>query len=184
MQKTGSTILWQGKWTFRLDHMLLDSGRPFTLALIDHPGSVVLVPLLDDNVLMVSQYRPVIGHTVLELPAGTLDSPAEPFVDAAQRELREETGYRAGRLVHLGEMLPSPGTTNELMQLFLALDLTPDPLPMDEDEIIDLVHVPLAELVAQALGGALPDAKSVVGVLRAQTWLRDNAQATNSAAGQ
>lgn len=171
MQKIGSTILWQGKWTFRLDHMRLDNGKPFDLALIDHPGSVVLVPLLGAEVLMVEQYRPVIGRTVLELPAGTLDGD-EPHLEAAQRELREETGYRAARLTHLGEMLPSPGTTNEVMQIYLAQELIYDPLPMDDDEVISVVAVPLADLVAQALAGELPDAKSVVGALRAHMHLQ------------
>ncbi len=163
-------VLWDGKWQFRLDKVRLESGHVMDLALIEHPGSVVLVPMLGDNVLMIEQFRPVFGRNLLELPAGTLDGD-EPYPEAAQRELREETGYRAESLTLLGEMLPSPGTSNEVMKIFLAQGLSEDPLPMDEDEEIEIRPIPLKELVAMALRGELTDAKSVVGVLQANAFL-------------
>jgi ADP-ribose pyrophosphatase len=171
MDTLQQTILWDGKWQFRLDKVRLANGYEMDLALIEHPGSVVLVPMIGSDVLMVEQFRPVIGRHLLELPAGTLDGD-EPHLDAAQRELREETGYRAETLILLGEMLPSPGTSNEVMKIFLAQGLSKDPLPMDEDEVIAIRPIPLATLVEMALRGELIDAKSVVGVLQADAFLK------------
>ncbi len=170
MDTLQKTVLWDGKWQFRLDRVRLESGYEMDLALIEHPGSVVLVPMVGDDVLMVEQFRPVIGRKLIELPAGTLDAD-EPHVEAAQRELREETGYRAQTLTLLGDMLPSPGTSNEVMKIYLAQGLSEDPLPMDEDEEIEIRPMPLKMLVEMALQGKLTDAKSVVGVLQANAFL-------------
>lgn len=170
MDTLKQTILWDGKWQFRLDQVRLASGHEMELALIEHPGSVVLVPMMGDDVLMVEQFRPVIGRNLLELPAGTLDAD-EPHIEAAQRELREETGYRADELILLGDMLPSPGTSNEVMKIYLARGLSKDPLPMDEDEEIEIRPMPLNQLVNMALSGELTDAKSVVGVLQTNAYL-------------
>ena len=107
-----------------------------------------------------------LGTTLFELPAWTRD-PGEPWLQCAQRELREETGFRAAEMTPLGEIWPAPGFTDERMALFLATGLTPDPLPMDIDEDIVVETWPLAELAAMAIDGRLEDAKSVVSVLRA-----------------
>lgn len=170
MQKLSSQILWQGNWTFRIDHVLLDNGREMNLAVLDHPGAVVLVPILDENVLMISQYRPVLDQTILELPAGTIEAD-EDFLAGAQRELREETGYRAEKLTLLSKIAPSPGTSNEIMHILLATGLSVDPLPMDENEVIELAPMPLTELVDMAQSGKLIDGKSVVGILQAAHFL-------------
>ena len=173
MDTLNQTVFWDGKWQFRLDRVRLDSGHEMDLALIDHPGSVVLVPMIGEDVLMIEQFRPVLGKTIIELPAGTRDQRDEPYIEAAQRELREETGYRAESLTLLGEMLPSPGTSNEVMKIFLAQGLVRDPLPMDEDEVIVVRPMPLTKLVNMAIRGELHDAKSVVGVLQASFRLRE-----------
>lgn len=170
MNVLNSKTLYDGKWTFRVDHVQFDNGHEMKLAILDHPGSVVLVPVRGDDVLMIRQFRPVLQQTILELPAGTLELNEDPM-EGAQRELREETGYRAGTLTLLSQMAPSPGVTNEIMNIILATDLTEDPLPMDEDEIIELAPMPLSELVDLALQGELLDAKSVIGVLQAKHFL-------------
>ncbi len=174
MQTLHSKTLYDGKWTFRVDRIRLDDGFETDLAMVDHPGSVVLVPILGKNVLMIRQFRPVLGSTILELPAGTLEWNEDPF-EGAQRELREETGYRAGRLTLLSKMAPSPGVSNEVMHILLATELAEDPLPMDEDEIIELMPMPLDVLLEQAINGDLVDAKSVVGLVQAQRHLNQTA---------
>ena len=165
-----SRIVWEGKWRLRVDTFRLADGRVYERGVIDHPGAVVVVPLLpgDDGpqVLMLRQYRPALDLTILELPAGTRE-PDEPWLLCAQRELREETGQRAATFTALGEVWAAPGLTNERMAVFLAEGLSGDPLPMDEDEQIAVEPWPLAELAAMALDGRLDDAKSVVGILRA-----------------
>ncbi len=168
-------IVWQGKsWNLRLEPYTLANGVMVEKAFIDHPGAVVLVPLVEtDNgyeILMLRQYRHALRQTILELPAGTRGWD-EDWLLCAQRELQEETGFRAAKLESLGEFWPAPGVSNELMALYLARDLTPDPLPQDIDEEIEVVSLPLPELVAMAQNGRLQDAKSVVGILRAAAVL-------------
>jgi ADP-ribose pyrophosphatase len=168
-----SSPLWQGNsWQLVSRQIELDSGNTVEKAYIDHPGAVVLVPMLGDKVLMLRQYRIPLDRVILELPAGTRD-PQEDWVVCAQRELREETGYRAEQLVNLGEMWSAPGVSNERMAIFLADGLSPAPLPQDEDEMIEVVAMPLAELVEMALSGVLDDAKSVVGVLWAERFVKN-----------
>ncbi len=165
-----SRIVWQGKWRLRVDTFRLADGGVYERGVIDHPGAVVLVPLLpgDDGlrVLMLRQYRPALERTILELPAGTREAD-EPWLVCAQRELREETGQRAATFTALGEVWAAPGLTNERMAVFLAEGLSGDPLPMDDDEQITVEAWSLAELAAMAIDGRLDDAKSVVGILRA-----------------
>jgi ADP-ribose pyrophosphatase len=165
-----SRIVWEGKWRVRVDTFRLADGRLYERGVIDHPGAVVIVPILpgDDGprVLMLRQYRPALDRTILELPAGTREAD-EPWLVCAQRELREETGHRAATFTPLGEVWAAPGLTNERMAVFLAEGLSGDPLPMDADEEIAVEPWPLAELAAMAIDGRLDDAKSVVGILRA-----------------
>ena len=165
-----SRIVWQGKWRLRVDTFRLADGGVYERGVIDHPGAVVLVPLLpgDDGlrVLMLRQYRPALERTILELPAGTREAD-EPWLVCAQRELREETGQRAATFTALGEVWAAPGLTNERMAVFLAEGLSGDPLPMDDDEQSTVEAWSLAELASMAIDGRLDDAKSVVGILRA-----------------
>jgi len=174
MELQQSRIVWEGKWRVRVDSFRLENGGIYERGVIEHPGAVVLVPVLPGaagpQVLMLRQYRPTLGRTILELPAGTRE-PDEPWLACAQRELREETGYRAGTLTPLGEIWPAPGVSNERMALFLAEGLTVDPLPMDVDEEIAVEAQALADLTAMALDGSLEDAKSVVALLRAARHL-------------
>jgi ADP-ribose pyrophosphatase len=139
-------------------------------AFIEHPGAVVLVPLQvgadGPELLMLRQYRRALDETILELPAGTRGWD-EDWLGCAQRELREETDHRAAHFKLLGEFWPTPGLSNELMRLYLATGLQLDPLPQDEDEEIEVVAMPLAELVEMAGNGRIRDAKSIIGILRA-----------------
>lgn len=176
MEHLDSRVVWEGKWRVRVDTFRLADGRLYERGAIDHPGAVVLVPLLTDGdfpeLLMLRQYRPALGNTILELPAGTRD-PDEPWLVCAQRELQEETGYRAEALHSLGEVWAAPGLSNERMAIFLATGLAADPLPMDVDEDIMVERWALETLVEMALDGRLEDAKTVVAVLRAAQFLKD-----------
>ncbi len=161
---------WQGPaWSLQIMRHTADDGSTSQTAYIDHPGAVVLVPLATTEpepvLLVLRQYRASLNRIILELPAGTRGW-KEPWLSCAQRELREETGYRAARFESLGNCWPAPGLSNEIMALFLALELTEDALPQDQDEHIEVVPIPLAELVAMAIDGELMDAKSVVAILR------------------
>lgn len=174
IEQRGSRVIWDDKWRVLVHTLALPDGRTIERATVDHPGAVVLVAARPSpegiEVLVLRQYRLALGRVILELPAGTRE-PGEPWEQCAQRELREETGHSAGRLVSLGEVWPAPGLSNERMALFLALELASDPLLPDEDEQIQLVTMPLAELVAMAFDGRLEDAKSIIGALRAARYL-------------
>jgi ADP-ribose pyrophosphatase len=176
IKRVASKPLWQQSdgWRLRLDTLQLPNGRTLEKAAVEHPGAVVLVPLRPlangPEVLMLHQYRHVLDQTILELPAGTRGWD-EDWLACAQRELREETGHRADKFTPLGQLWPAPGISDELMQLYLAEELAPAPLPGDEDEMIELVPMLLEELVEMAWNGRLRDAKSVVGILRTAHFL-------------
>jgi ADP-ribose pyrophosphatase len=138
--------------------------------IIDHPGSVVVVPMQGEEVLILRQYRLSLNETILELPAGTRE-PDEEWLACARRELQEETGHRAENWIPLGHVWPAPGLTNEEMAIYLASSLSPAPLPADADEEIEVEKMPLRELAKMALDGRLMDAKSVVALLRAAAYL-------------
>jgi ADP-ribose pyrophosphatase len=108
----------------------------------------------------------------LELPAGTRGWD-EDWLVCAQRELREETGFRADSLTHLGEIWPTPGISNELMQIFLAMGLQSDPLPQDVDEEIEPQPVLLSDAIMMARDGRIRDAKSIIGIQRAADYLNN-----------
>lgn len=164
------TIAWQGdSWRLLVHSIQLSDGRTIEKGSIEHPGAVVIVPLRETaagpEVIMLRQYRLALKESILELPAGTRGW-EEDWLTCAQRELREETGYRAEQFLTLGQCWPAPGLSNELMAIFLARGLSRDPLPQDGDEIIELQPILLDDLIKMALDGQLKDAKSVVGILR------------------
>lgn len=132
---------------------------------IEHPGSVVVVPLVSPTeVCLVEVERVAVRRTLLELPAGTLDR-EESLVAAAGRELTEETGYRAGRLEPVGSFWMSPGILRERMHLFLATHLTAGPQALEPGERITPRVVSWQEAVAMCLDGRIDDAKTVAGIL-------------------
>lgn len=172
-REIASRVQWRGKsWRLRVIDQQLADGTMVQRGVIDHPGSVVVVPLLGEQVLILRQYRLSLDEWIVELPAGTREED-EPWLACAQRELREETGYQAARWTELGRIWPAPGITNELMTVYLAQELSPGPLAPDADEEIEVQTWPMDELVHMALDGRLRDAKSVVGLLRVEAHLKN-----------
>jgi len=166
-----SRTAWESRsWRFRVLEFAYPDGTVKERGVIDHPGSVVMVPMHGDSVKILRQYRIALESTILELPAGTKE-PEEDWLVCARRELREETGYRADQWTSLGKVWPAPGITNEVMGVYLARELSPAPLPLDADEEIEVVSYPFTDLLAMALNGDLQDAKSVVAILRTAAYL-------------
>jgi ADP-ribose pyrophosphatase len=140
-------------------------GSVITRDLVIHPGAVAILPLVDaEHVCLVRNYRAAVGDTLLEIPAGTLE-PAEAPDTAAQRELAEETGYRAAQWRKLGVFYPSPGVLSEQMHLYVATGLTPGPMHLEKDEKLEPQVVPWSQVVAWAHDGTIRDAKTLVAVL-------------------
>lgn len=149
-----------------LHDVQLNNGRVATRELVRHPGAVAIVPLdAAGNVVMVQQFRFAAGRVLLEIPAGTLEPNEDPDV-CAERELREETGYRPGRLEKLGGIYVAPGYTTEFIHLYLATDLIEDPLAMDADEDIHTVRMSLEEALRKIEHGEIVDGKSATALLR------------------
>jgi ADP-ribose pyrophosphatase len=165
-------VAWEGRsWRLNVLRYLFPDGTVKERGVIDHPGSVLIVPFENNQVLMLRQFRIALDSTILELPAGTRE-PGEEWLSCAQRELREETGFAAAKWISLGKVWPAPGITNEFMAVYLGRELTEAPLPADGDEEIEVVSFDFDELISMALSGELQDAKSVVGILRAAAYLK------------
>jgi ADP-ribose pyrophosphatase len=134
--------------------------------MVRHPGAAAVVPFVStEEVLLLRQYRHAAGGTIWEVPAGKLDG-EDPEVCAA-RELEEEAGQRAGRLEKLAAIWTTPGFTDERIHLFAAFDLEPVPQRLDEDEVIEVVRLPLADALGLIWSGELCDAKSALALLHA-----------------
>ena len=132
-----------------------------------HNGAVAVVPLTDDGcVVCVRQYRYALGRVVLEIPAGKFDYIGEDHEEAALRELREETGYTTEHLIPIGALATSPALLTEIIYLYLAEHMTAGEVDPDEDEFLELVEIPLEELVDMILRGEVEDAKTQAAVLK------------------
>lgn len=156
----------------REDTVRMPNGRTAGREVVEHADVVAIVPLdRQGNVVMVRQYRLPAGATLLEVPAGGVDE-GEEIEAAAQRELQEETGYRAEKLERLGGLFVSPGYCTEFVHLFLASGLIEDALEADADEDIAVERVPLAEAVRMAEAGDIRDGKSIAGILLTARFLK------------
>ncbi|WP_199241657.1 NUDIX hydrolase [Desulfosporosinus sp. Sb-LF] len=166
-ERIGGEVLFEGRMLrLERDQVRLPNGLETSREVIRHPGAVAIIALQDQHVLMVRQYRYAIAQETLEIPAGKLD-PHETPLDCAERELREETGYR-GTMEHISTFFTTPGFTDELMHLFLARDLVWDPLTPDEDEFLAVERIPWGEAVQSAQQSKFNDAKTVLGILLVQ----------------
>jgi ADP-ribose pyrophosphatase len=128
----------------RRDDVRIASGRETVREVVEHPGSVAILPVTaDPEVILVQHYRHAVGQSLLELPAGTLDKPGESPADAARRELLEETGFRTGTLTKLMSFFPTAGYSSERITLFLATGCERAPDFAMTDEITQVVPIPL-----------------------------------------
>lgn len=153
----------------RVDDVELPNGRKAYREVCEHVGGVGVLPIdAQGNVILVRQFRYPYGESICEIPAGKMDHGPEDAAACGLRELREETGYTAGRLVPLGAIYPSPGFLTEVVYLFAALDLTPGDCQPDEDEFVEQVSMPFAELERRIADDEIKDGKTVVAAYRAR----------------
>ena len=165
-QLLGSEFLLQGRnFKIRRDRLKTPDGRETKFEVIEHGGSVIIIPIdLDGNIHFVRQYRHAAGKDLLELPAGTRDGD-ESFEECAAREIREETGMEAGKLQRMGEFYLAPGYSTEFMVVYIATDLKYNPLEADDDEFLEVEKIPIGEAIQRAERGDFPDAKSLAALL-------------------
>lgn len=156
-----------------VDDINLPNGAQGFREYIKHIGAVAVLPLTDDGkVICVRQYRYAVGQVTLEIPAGKLDSADEDPTEATLRELREETGARCKNLTYLGTYLASPAVLDEKINLYLARELDFGETDPDDDEFIDIVQIPLAEMVDAVMAGEILDGKTQLAVLKVNELLR------------
>ena len=167
-----SETLLQGRaFKIRRDYLRTPDGLETKLEIVEHGGSVVIIPVDDeDHLLFVKQYRHAAKADLLELPAGTREE-EEPFEECAAREIREETGMAAGKLQKVGAFYLAPGYSTEFMVVFVATDLKQNPLKADYDEFLQVEKVPVKKAMEMAEGGEVPDAKSLAALLLARSYL-------------
>jgi ADP-ribose pyrophosphatase len=148
----------------------LDDGQVARRDVVEHKGGVGVVAIHEGRVLLVRQFRLAAGREFLEIPAG-LREPGEEPAQTAARELAEELGYAAGRLILLATYHTSPGFTDETTAIFLALDLRPETAERDWDERLHPEERPLASIPAALAAGEFSDGKTLVGLYAALVWL-------------
>jgi ADP-ribose pyrophosphatase len=151
----------------RVDTVRLPTNGVSQREIVEHGDAVVVVPVdSTERVLLVRQYRKAAEKTLLEAPAGGLDKEESPE-EGCLRELQEETGFIAGRLQHMGSFWMTPGFCTEYMHAYLATDLRPSSLAPDEDENIEVMPIPLAQVPDMIRSGEIEDAKSIAALLMA-----------------
>jgi 8-oxo-dGTP pyrophosphatase MutT (NUDIX family) len=167
-ERIGSQTIWEGQIaTVRVDRYRYDDGEEADREVVSHPGAVAVVAHDGEHIYLVRQPREAVGEpALLELPAGKLDAEGEGPLDTAKRELAEEIGKGARSWRHLTSFYTSPGFVEEECHVYLATDLFDETAEADENERIEIVRHPLAEL--DALIQDCRDAKSLAGLL----WFR------------
>jgi ADP-ribose pyrophosphatase len=165
-QRIDGTHVYEGRiLKVRVDRVRLDNGRETTREVVEHPGAVAILPILNDgSMLLIRQYRYAIGRELLEVPAGTRE-PGEPAEVTARRELEEETGKRAGRIELLTRFYISPGWCNEQIVIYRAHDLVDTETNLDDDEVIDLVRVTPEEVPGLVASGEIADGKTITALM-------------------
>ncbi len=149
----------------RVDEVLLPRGGRARREVVEHPGSVAMVPLLPDNkVILIRQFRKPVEKVIFEIPAGRLE-PGEKMEACVRRELKEEIGYRAGRLEKLVDYYPTPGYSNEVIHIFKVKGLKKVKQDLDFDEMVEVVTMDLDEAISLIRERKIKDGKTIIGLL-------------------
>ena len=164
-----TTVVYKGDFLdVRQDEVLLPNGETAAREWINHPGAVVIVPILPNGeIALIKQFRYAAGSEFIELPAGKLDAGEDPE-ECALRELEEEIGYRANKIKFLANIHPAIGFTNEIMGVFLAENLEKTEHNRDNDEFLELVPTTLTEALNLVWENKITDVKSIIGLV----WLK------------
>lgn len=152
--------------------VVLEDGEKSVREVVYHNGGVAVLPVdSEGNTYLVRQYRCAFDCEVTEIPAGKLEQ-GEYHFEAAKRELQEETGFSAEKLVYLGEYWPTVGYCSEKIYLYLATGLTAGETHLDKDEFVSCEKVSLKELYRQCMEGRIPDGKTQLAVFKAMEYLK------------
>lgn len=156
------------------DNVILPNNKIATREKVWHPGAVAIVPLtVENDIILIKQYRYPVEETLVEIPAGKLDKNEIP-IDCARRELQEEVGAVGGNFVHLTSFYTTPGFSNEYLHLYLAINFEKKQNNPDEDEFLQIIKIPLKNSIDWIFEGKIKDAKSIIGILLANEYIKNN----------
>jgi 8-oxo-dGTP pyrophosphatase MutT (NUDIX family) len=166
-----SNRVYQGKvLSLLVGDVRLDDGNVVPREVVEHSGGVAIVPVLDDSVVLIRQFRIAAGREILELPAGRLEGNESPEY-CARRELEEEIGYQAGRMVLAASYYSSVGFTNERMFIFLAFQLRKTEQRLEFDERIRKLEIPISEIKGKLSAKEFEDSKTIIGLRELLAYL-------------
>lgn len=159
-------VMYRGTFiVVRRRRVKLPGGKTSELDVIEHPPAATIVPVLpDERIVMIRQWRPVLGEWLWELPAGKIDAGEDAEV-GARRELEEETGHAAGVMTWLTGFYPAPGSMTEWMDVWVARGLSRVPARRDPDEVIRVRRFTRAQVERMLASGKIRDAKSLIGLM-------------------
>jgi ADP-ribose pyrophosphatase len=155
--------------SLQVDTVRLPNGKTATREIVKHPGAVAVLALVDDKMLVVEQYRKPLERNQIEIPAGKLDAGEDPL-EAAKRELEEETGYRCDTMKLVCSFYTSPGFADEIIHLYVADQLTKGDAHLDEDEFLDVESITLEQAQQYMREQRISDAKTLTAVYAWQVY--------------
>lgn len=166
VERLGRELKYQGTILKIYEDQVISNGHECRWDFIHHDGAAAVIPVTDEGeILMVRQYRNALDRFTLEIPAGKLDSPDEPTLDCATRELEEETGFKAGKMEFLLSVNTTVAFCDEHIDIYLARDLVPSHQHLDEDEVIQVERWKLADLEELIYTGKITDSKTIAAIL-------------------
>lgn len=168
-KKIDSKLIYDGKIVkLYKDTVLCQNGNHATREVVRHNGGVGVLAVIDDKILLVKQFRYPNEIFTLEIPAGKLEPNEQPRI-CALRELEEETGYSAKDVQQISKFLPTPGYSDEWLYIYEAKDVykVENPLPCDDDEMIEIVALDIDEAYHQVTTGKIFDSKTIIAIMHA-----------------
>lgn len=155
--------------SLQVDTVNLPNGKTATREIVKHPGAVAVLALHEGKMIVVEQFRKPLERSLVEIPAGKLDAGEQP-IEAARRELEEETGFRCDSLRPVCSFYTSPGFADEILHLYLADNLVPGEVHLDEDEFLDIQLITLEQAQQFIADGSIRDAKTITAVYAWQVY--------------
>ena len=163
-KQLASELVYNGR-VFKVtkDEILCPNGQQSIREIVHHHGGVAILFKVDDKFIFEKQYRYALGEEIIEMPAGKLEAGETPL-EAAKRELLEETGYRPLEMVHLGDSYPTPGYSSEIIHLYYCPKAVKEERHLDSDENIELIYLSLEEIEQMIQEGKIKDSKTVASI--------------------
>jgi ADP-ribose pyrophosphatase len=155
------------------DSVELEDGRNTTREIVIHKDAACVLPVRDDNVILIKQFRYPLSNNIIEIPAGIIEGDEDPY-SAARRELKEETGYVSSNMKKIISFHSSPGFTNEKLHLFIARDIIQGEQELDTDEDIELLEISLNKSIDMIIKGDIVDAKTIIALYTYRYMLETN----------